>query len=84
VKHLKVSGLDAVSFSQRRAAIYRPRLRIEIRETWIGVPDGPTSGTVFRFYTTVEPSGPRREAVLIAYERILTSMRIDPVKLHEK
>ena len=85
VKHLKVSGLDAVSFSQRRAAMFRPRLRIEIRETWIGVPEEDTStGTVFRFYTTVEPSGPRREAALIAYERMLTSMRIDPVKLHQQ
>jgi len=84
VKHLKVSGLDAVSFSQLRDAMFRPGLRIEIRETWIGVPDGPTSGTVFRFYTSVEPSGPQREAKLIVYERMLASMRIDPETIHQQ
>ena len=86
VKRLKVSGLDAVSFSLRRENIFGGKGG-EIRETWIGVPEedtfGSPFGTVFRFFTVVEPSGPRREAELIAYERMLTSMRIDPVKLHQ-
>jgi len=83
VKRLKVSGLDAVSFSSPREKIFGGKGG-EIREIWIGVPEGDTFGTVFRFFTVVELSGPRREAVLIAYEHMLTSMRIDPVKLHEK
>ena len=84
MNRLKVSGLDAVSFSSRRENIFGGKGG-EIRETWIGVPeeDSGPFGTVFRFFTVVEPSGPRREAVLIAYEHMLTSMRIDPVKLHQ-
>ena len=35
-------------------------------------------GTVFVFSTTVQPSEPGREAKLIAYERMLASMKIDP------
>jgi hypothetical protein len=84
VKRLKVSGLDAVSFSLRRDDMNRGG-RVELHETWIGVPEEDSLfGTVFRFFTVVEPSGPRREAELIAYERMLTSMRIDPVKLHQQ
>jgi hypothetical protein len=86
VKRLKVSGLDAVSFSTRPVNMSSGRsVKVEIRETWIGVPEEYSpSGTVFRFYTRVEESGPRREATLIAYEHMLTAMRIDPVKLHQQ
>ena len=84
LKRLKVSGLDAVSFSKPGVTYRGQQVTIETRETWIGVPEENTMGTVFRFFTTVEPSGPRREAVLIAYERMLTSMRIDPVKIHRQ
>jgi hypothetical protein len=84
VKRLQVSGLDALSLSERQVDLYRgQRVTVETRETWIGVPDGTAGGTVFRFFTTVEVSGPRREAVLMAYEHMLASMRIDPVALHQ-
>ena len=78
VKRLRVSGLEAVGFSTP------PRVwTLERRETWIGVPDWENHGTVFRFLTTVEPSGPRRQAQLMDYERMLASMKIDPVILHQ-
>jgi hypothetical protein len=84
VKWLKVSGLDAVSFSAEDVHPYRgQRVKIETRQTWIGVPDGDTGGTVFRLFMTFAASGPGREADLSAYERMLASMRIDPVKLHQ-
>ena len=41
-------------------------------------------GDVFGFFTTVEPSDPRREAKLMVYDRMLASMRIDPVILHQR
>jgi hypothetical protein len=74
VKRLRVSGLEAVRFSE-----------LERRETWIGVPDPDAQhmGTVFSFSTTVQPSEPGGKADLIAYERMLASMRIDPVLLHQ-
>jgi hypothetical protein len=86
VKRLRVSGFDALSFSEREVLTYRgQRVTRETRETWIGVPEpGKARGTVFRFFTTVEPSDPRREAVLMAYEHMLASMRIDPVTLHKQ
>jgi hypothetical protein len=68
VKRLRVSGLEALSFSEGTH-----------RETWIGVPERENSGTVFRFHTTVQPSDPGSEAELMAYERMLASMRIDAV-----
>jgi hypothetical protein len=85
VRRLKVSGLDAISFSERQVNEYRGRrVTAQIRETWIGVPDGAKGGTVFSFSTVVELSGPKREAELKAYERMLASMRIDPVALHKR
>lgn len=74
VKRLRISGLDAVSFSAHDTF-----LGLEVRETWIGIPDRENHGEAFRFYTAVRPSNPEGEAELIAYERMLTSMRIDPV-----
>ena len=85
VRRFKVSGLDAISFSERQVNHDRgQQVTAEIRETWIGVPDGATGGTVFSFSTIVELSGPKREADLKAYERMLASMRIDPVALHKR
>ena len=81
VKRFKVSGLDAIGFSERK--VDQP-VTFEIRDTWIGVPDGTTGGTVFSFSTVVDFSGPQREANLSAYERMLSSMRIDPVALHKR
>ena len=85
VRRFKVAGLDAISFSERQVNHYRgQQVTTEIRETWIGVPDRATGGTVFSFSTVVEPSGPKRDAQLKAYERMLASMRIDPVALHKR
>ena len=85
VKHFKVSGLDAISFSEQHVNHDRGQwVTAEIRETWIGVPDGGTGGTVFIFSTVVDLSGAKREAALNAYERMLASMRIDPVALHKR
>lgn len=85
LKRRKVSGLDAVSFSERSTDPYPgKRVTVETHETWIGVPELKDRGTVFRFFTTVDASGPNRQAILTAYEHMLASMRIDPVKLHER
>jgi hypothetical protein len=85
VRRFKVSGLDAISFSERQVNHDRgQRVTAEIRETWIGVPDGVTGGTVFSFSTVVDLSGPKREAALNAYDRMLASMQIDPVALHKR
>jgi hypothetical protein len=85
VRRFTVSGLDAISFSERQVNHHRgQQVTTEIRETWIGVPDGATGGTVFSFSTVVELSGPTRDAQLKAYERMLASMRIDPVALHKR
>jgi hypothetical protein len=80
VKRLQGSGFRAVSLSWREVQLYRGQPHtLEPHETWIGVPDGKAGVTVFRFFTTLEPSGPRREAELMAYQGMLASMRIDPV-----
>jgi hypothetical protein len=85
VKRLRVSGLQAIRYSQRRVWPYRDQwVRLEDHETWIGIPDGENRGTVVRFITTVEPSQPGRKAILQAYDKMLASMRIDPVILHQK
>ena len=66
MKRLRVSGLDAVSFSRQRVWPYRGQ--------WV------TSLAFSR------PSSrdPRREAKLRVYDRMLASMRIDPVILHQR
>ena len=85
VKRLRVGGLEAIRYSKRHFSVYRgERVALEDRETWIGVPDGENRGTVVRFVMTVGPSEPGREAILQAYDKMLASMRIDPVILHQK
>ena len=74
VKRLRISGLDAVTFLEHDTF-----LGLDVRETWIGIPDSENHGEAFRFYTAVRRSNPEAEAELAAYERMLTSMRIDPV-----
>ena len=74
VKRLRISGLDAVRFSAHETFS-----GLELRDTWIGIPDWENHGEAFRFYTAVRRSSPEGEAELIAYERMLASMRIDHV-----
>ena len=79
VERRKVSGFDAVSFSAWRD--FYPA--VSTRETWIGVPETKSSGTVYRFYLTTHVSGPKRDANLILYEKMLASMRLSPRALDE-
>ena len=77
VQRLKVGGLDAVRFVS--SDFLHPK--VTVHETWIAVPDGRSGGGVFTFTLTTVPTGAQHASDLAAYERMLRSMRLDPVQI---